>query len=180
MASVTNDEKNAMAEQDVADEGEEREPQKQPAPRPEKRGSGFFTIHKKGQGYWTRMGTAIGAAIVGAFTAYNIYEYLPTLFHFSDERMGAKVGLAAALAFVASYSFIVWRLMNKPSNVDFLIATDSEMKKVNWTSRKELIGSTKVVVIFMFLTALFLFVVDLVFGELMHLIHVLNQGPLGS
>ena len=49
--------------------------------------------------------------------------------------------------------------MNKPSNVDFLIATDSEMKKVNWTSRKELIGSTKVVIIFMFLIALFLFVV---------------------
>ena len=43
--------------------------------------------------------------------------------------------------------------MNKPTNVDFLIATDSEMKKVNWTSRKELIGSTKVVIIFMFLIA---------------------------
>ena len=43
--------------------------------------------------------------------------------------------------------------MNKPANVDFLIATDSEMKKVNWTSRKELIGSTKVVILFMFLIA---------------------------
>ena len=43
--------------------------------------------------------------------------------------------------------------MNKPTNVDFLIATDSEMKKVNWTSRKELIGSTKVVIVFMFLIA---------------------------
>src|SRR5258708_2742964 len=114
MASVTNDEKNAMAEQDAADdEVEERAPQKQLAPRPDKPGSGFFTIHKKGQGYWTRMGTAIGAAVIGAFTAYNIYEYLPTLFTFSDERMGTKVGLAVALAFVASYSFIVWRLMNK-------------------------------------------------------------------
>ena len=27
-------------------------------------------------------------------------------------------------------------VINKPTNVDFLIATDSEMKKVNWTSRR--------------------------------------------
>src|SRR3712207_7866772 len=47
----------------------------------------------------------------------------------------------------------VLHLMNKPANVDFLIATDSEMKKVNWTSRRELIGSTKVVIVFMFLIA---------------------------
>ena len=46
--------------------------------------------------------------------------------------------------------------MNKPSNVDFLVATDREMKKVNWTSRKDLIGSTKVVIVFMFLIALIL------------------------
>ena len=37
--------------------------------------------------------------------------------------------------------------MNKPSNVDFLIATDSEMKKVNWTTKGELFGSTRVVVV---------------------------------
>ena len=58
--------------------------------------------------------------------------------------------------------------MNKPANVDFLIATDSEMKKVNWTSRKELIGSTQVVIMFMFLIALFLFAVDEVWGWLMY------------
>ena len=58
------------------------------------------------------------------------------------------------------------RMMNKPKNVDFLVATDSEMKKVNWTSRKELIGSTEIVIIFMFLIAFFLFAVDWIFGTL--------------
>jgi preprotein translocase SecE subunit len=54
--------------------------------------------------------------------------------------------------------------MNKPSNADFLIATDSEMKKVNWTSRKELIGSTKVVIFFMVIIASVLFVIDVLMG----------------
>jgi preprotein translocase SecE subunit len=64
--------------------------------------------------------------------------------------------------------------MNKPANVDFLIATDSEMKKVNWTSRRELIGSTKVVIIFMFAIAAILFVLDLLFNTLFYAIRVLE------
>jgi preprotein translocase subunit SecE len=67
--------------------------------------------------------------------------------------------------------------MNKPANADFLIATDSEMKKVNWTSRRELIGSTKVVVGFMFLIAAVLFVIDLLFQTIFYFIHVLRIPP---
>jgi preprotein translocase SecE subunit len=61
--------------------------------------------------------------------------------------------------------------------VDFLIATDSEMKKVNWTTRKELIGSTKVVIFFVLLIAALLFTLDLVFGYFFQLIKVLEFGP---
>jgi preprotein translocase SecE subunit len=64
--------------------------------------------------------------------------------------------------------------MNKPGNVDFLIATDSEMKKVNWTSKRELIGSTKVVILFMFAIAIILFVLDLLFNTVFYSIRVLN------
>ena len=70
-----------------------------------------------------------------------------------------------------------WRMMNKPSNVDFLIATDSEMKKVNWTTRKELIGSTKVVIFFVILISLILFLLDLLFGYFFQMIKVLEFGP---
>ena len=76
---------------------------------------------------------------------------------------------------VALFALLVWHLTNKPSNVDFLVATDSEMKKVNWTSRKELIGSTKVVIFFMFLIAVILFLLDRIIGALMYLIGVLKN-----
>jgi len=70
--------------------------------------------------------------------------------------------------------------MNKPKNVDFLIATDSEMKKVNWTTRKELIGSTQIVILFMFLIAMFLFAFDVVFQYLFWLLNILKSPPFGG
>jgi preprotein translocase SecE subunit len=48
----------------------------------------------------------------------------------------------------------------KPSSVEFLIATDEEMRKVNWSTRKIIIDSTKVVVIATFLIAGLIFIFD--------------------
>ena len=153
--------------------GESRPPERQARAK-----AGFFTIYKKGQGYWTRMGTAIGAALLGVLITWQIYAQVPRFF--ADTARGQRVALVIAAVFAVVYTFIAWRLMNKPSNVDFLIATDSEMKKVNWTSRKDLIGSTKVVIIFMFLIAFFLFVIDIVFSYFFYLIGVLKSSPFGG
>ena len=67
--------------------------------------------------------------------------------------------------------------MNKPRVVEFLIATDSEMKKVNWTSRAELMGSTKVVIVFMVLVSVILFFFDTFFGQLFYMLKILKVGP---
>ena len=83
------------------------------------------------------------------------YTYLPI---WSDLHAPTtpRPCFASSLAFCV-LSLLVFLVINKPPNVDFLIATDSEMKKVNWTSRKELIGSTKVVIIFVLFITLMLF-----------------------
>ncbi|MDB5300084.1 MAG: preprotein translocase, SecE subunit [Phycisphaerales bacterium] len=201
MASVTKtkDGNSAMADDELPDEAEgEKEGGKGGPSKSSKaptidygrkgdRGTGFFTIYKKGQGYWTRMGTVIGLGLVCAFTAYNLYAYIPTFLPSpsgtspaevkASQVLHTQIALAVAGGFVLGFFLLCWKLMNKPTNVDFLIATDSEMKKVNWTSRKELIGSTKVVVIFMFLVALFLFGVDQIFGVLMWAAGVLKFSP---
>lgn len=133
---------------------------------------GFFAIYKKGQGYWTRMGTAIGVGVLGVIITWQIYDQVPKFF--TDTDHGRKIALIADAVFVVLYALLGWRLMNKPSNVDFLIATDSEMKKVNWTSKRELIGSTKVVIIFMFGIALLLFSLDLLFNTIFYWINILK------
>jgi preprotein translocase subunit SecE len=185
MAAVTqsNDGKKAMADEEQAERDEEREqrqaPQQRPAPQTKPKPAGgpsFFTIYKKGQGYWTRMGTAIGAGFLGLVIAFELYHQIPTFLPGGAEsaQRDNRIALGVALAFLAAYSIWAYWFTNKPSTVDFLVATDSEMKKVNWTSRKDLIASTKIVIIFMLIIAVFLFSCDLLFGAFFHLIGVLK------
>ena len=174
MASATEEKEKQMAADDI-DEGVE----KRPAPASKDEGGGFFRIYKKGQGYWTRMGTAGGAALIGALTANFLYHQLPVWIGASG--MAQETARSASLYIIGglflAYALLVFWLMNKASNADFMIATDSEMKKVNWTSRKELFGSTKVVIIFMFLIATMLFSFDIIFGYLFYAIGVLKSKP---
>ncbi len=61
--------------------------------------------------------------------------------------------------------FVLW-IVNRPRAADFLIATEGEMKKVSWSSKKEIIGSTKVVIITTFILAVILFGIDFLFQML--------------
>ena len=168
-------------------EDSERRPEKS-APvtyAPPAQGGGYFHIYKKGQGYWTRMGTVAAAGLLGVFTGSficnqserwfqtkSIADFMARI-HLQDPR-GAYLLVAI---FGILYAWFAFHFMNKPTNVDFLIATDSEMKKVNWTSGQELMGSTKVVIGFVFVMALVLFFYDLFFQALFYLLGVLKTPP---
>lgn len=60
-------------------------------------------------------------------------------------------------------------------SVDFLIATDGEMKKVNWSTRKDVIASTWVVIGASLLIATGLYLVDIVFSSFFAFIDVLKR-----
>lgn len=64
---------------------------------------------------------------------------------------------------------------SKKNTVEFLIATDGEMKKVNWTTYREVKGSTIVVIVATFLIAGFLFVIDLGFSNFFRWVDVLQS-----
>ena len=185
MASVVKDNEEAKSQENDRDRREEggddkvveyRRPGAAEAASAE---GGFFHIYKSGQGYWTRMGTVMGALLVGGLTANFLYHYMPlwvgALGVPQDRRKTVTIAVIGVL--FALYGLLVFWLINKPTNADFLIATDSEMKKVNWTSRKELIGSTKVVIVFMFLIAFMLFSFDIIFGYLFYFMGVLKTKP---
>jgi preprotein translocase subunit SecE len=79
------------------------------------------------------------------------------------------------LAVMLVLTAISWRLsFVSRKTSDFMIATEGEMKKVSWSSKNEVIGSTKVVIIFTILMAMLLFVVDLAFQWLFQFIGVLK------
>jgi preprotein translocase SecE subunit len=192
---------NPMATNEAGSGAEEPEDEN-PSPvrsKPAPQRSGFFTIYKSGQGYWTRMGTAAAAALLAVLAMGFLYQELPVplistftptgmeKLSSADRELALKhatkladnTTLAICAAFLVGFSLLTFYLMNRPTNADFMIATDSEMKKVNWTSRKELVGSTKVVIAFMFMVAFFLFGLDILFGYFFKMLTVLKAGPFG-
>lgn len=141
---------------------------------PDDRAGGFFTPYKQGQGFWTRLGTGLGAGLVILFAIQFLYRQLPVWTGLSRDNWILYAVLAAITLVLCA---IAWWLINRPRHAEFLINTDGEMKKVNWPSRRELVGSTKVVTAFMFLTAGLLFGYDLVFGLIFYLLDVMKIPP---
>jgi len=121
-------------------------------------------IYKGGQGQYVRIGTAAGAAVVILILAYYAQVVLDRHLPGSEAwpgrvyvQYGAAVGLGVGLALG-----VAWAL-NKPNFVDFLIATESEMKKVSWSNRAEVLGSTAVVIATVLALAAVIWVVDTLF-----------------
>lgn len=90
------------------------------------------------------------------------------------ETIYLQAGVVAVLVLIGA-SMTYWLVGIKRSTAEFLIATDGEMRKVNWSTRKDVIGSTKVVIGASFLIAAGLFGVDFLFSRLMTLVGVLQQ-----
>ena len=135
---------------------------------------GFFSVYKRGQGYWTRLGTGIGATMLIAFIAIFAFRQLASLVDDRQTRLGIIGGFSVLAGLFA------WWIMNKPRHAQFLIDTDAEMKKVNWTSRKDLVGATRVVVIFMLSIAVALFLFDTIYNILFYLIGIWKISPFDA
>jgi preprotein translocase SecE subunit len=155
------------------DEHEERNQSPTPAARP-REGGGWFRQYKPEQGKATRMGTIFGGGAVIAWGAIFLYERLDVYSGDEGWRLLITTGIPILFA-VAMFAVLWWTTFVSRTNSDFMIATEGEMKKVNWSTRREIIGSTKVVILFTILFAVFLFVVDLVFQFLFSAIGVLKK-----
>lgn len=80
-----------------------------------------------------------------------------------------------SLLVIIGTAVIYWFVGVNPSSAEFLIATDGEMKKVNWSTRRDIINSTGVVILWSVLLAAGLWVVDFLFSQFFTLIGVLQS-----
>ena len=163
----------AVPEMSGRPEPVERQPERIQRPKT----GGGIRIYKPGQGYYTRVGTVIGAAVLiiagGVFLSEQIGNMLDLkASYYNPLRYGVP-----ALFMVVLSALVYWIVgLNRRAN-DFFIATEGEMKKVNWSTKREVIRSTKVVIATVVLLAALLFVVDICFMLLFSSIKVLNAAP---
>lgn len=130
-----------------------------------------FSIYKPGQGYWTRMLSAVGAGMLVASGAAWLWRELQAL---PPEWNPIYVQATAVAAMIIGVGLLLMWIMNKPNVVEFMIATEAEMKKVSWPSRRELIALTCLVIGGTILVALLLFGIDIVFAFFFRWIGVLE------
>ena len=129
---------------------------------------GFFEIYKRGQGKNTRVVTFLAVMVLGIWGAYMLSQKLGS--YPSTRAPMVRYGVPTVL--LLGLAVLAFWIVNRPRTADFMIATESEMKKVSWSSRREIAGSTKVVILTTVILAGLLFGVDLIFAFLFRSIGV--------
>jgi preprotein translocase subunit SecE len=146
------------------------------APRPPGGGGpGPLSQYKPEQGKWTRGLSLVCAGIMVAWGGKYIYDRVQV--YNEPGPIGMLLSKGIPLAFVVVFGVLCyWLVYVRRSSSDFMIATEGEMKKVNWSTRREIIGSTKVVILFTALLAALLFLFDILFQFVFRFLGVLKTG----
>jgi preprotein translocase subunit SecE len=116
-----------------------------------------FEIYKRSQGKYTRLCSAFAVAIIAGLGCFQLYNEMKA----SDYGLWIETFIPAGL--FAVLALLVFWLVNNPRVADFMIAAESEMKKVSLSSRQQITDNTKVVIIVVIVMAVLLGVTDLVF-----------------
>jgi len=139
---------------------------------------GWFHTYgfKATQGLNVRRWTLIGILIIGWSGAWALESHRP--FGTGDLLISVPFvsrpiailpskEYSVPILIVLGTAWFAWRLVNVPPFADFLIATEAEMNKVSWSTRKRLIQDTIVVLITVAIITAFLLIVDLFWGWLL-------------
>jgi len=129
-------------------------------------------LYKPMQGWYARIYTVAGLGVIVVLGLWRLYETV------RDAPPATRFGVPTAVGAVLGW--FLFRLVQYPPFVEFLIATEAEMNKVSWTSRDDLYRATTVVLSTVFLMAIFLFGVDWLWSNMLQLIGVLKFGGGGA
>lgn len=117
-------------------------------------------MYKPGQAKYTRLITGISVAVVAGIGCYRLYDQL------AATDLSPWIVFVLPLIVWCAFAVGIYWLLNKESVADFMIAAEGELKKVNWSSRKEVAVSTFVVILVVVVMAALLGATDLGFQML--------------
>jgi len=114
----------------------------------------FWQWYKPNQGRRVRLTATVTVAVLGTLAALEAYTLLV--------GFGTHVRLAVPLVALAGIVGVGVYLLNWPRVADFLIEAESELAKVSWPNRQQVLGSTGTVLVLVLLLAVYLVGMDLV------------------
>ena len=141
---------------------------------------GWFTAArlKPMQGQRVRRATMLGMILLVGAGIYTLYSHgtLTTAeqhwtvgvpFTQSSIWLLPDVRYTVPLLLAAAGLWLAFRVVNLPVFADFLIATEAELNKVSWPTRKSVVQDTIVVLTTVLMLTVFLFLVDIGWGWLL-------------
>ena len=136
--------------------------------------AGGLSVYKPGQGYYTRMGTVVGVSVVSLLGILWLWEYMRAITIEGVNPLYVAAGGAIIVGGLITL-LMYYLVFVKARSVDFLIATEGEMKKVNWSTRREVVGSATAVIFTAVVLALFCWGLEIFFVWFFQLIKVLES-----
>ena len=131
-------------------------------------------MYKLGQGYWTRVISATAGGVIALLGGWWLHDIFETI-DWGINPIFLSWGIGGLFVALCCPAIYFWTARTVKT-VDFLVATESEMKKVSWPTRRDVSGSTVIVIFTSMLIALFCFFFDQVFFLLFVQLRVLNPG----
>jgi preprotein translocase subunit SecE len=132
-----------------------------------------FKIYKSGQGYYTRLISAISAGVVVAIGCLLLHQKLIAV-DIANANIRLLVQILVPMGVFAGFAWLIYWLVNTPVVADFMISAEGEMKKVSWSSRKEIAVSTMVVISVVVALSALMAITDVFFQVFFRAIKVLQ------
>lgn len=123
-----------------------------------------FDIYKRGQGKYTRLCSAFGLVIIVGLGCLQLYKKLDAMETVFSRRAELLIATMVPAGLFVALVFLTFWLINKPSVSDFMISAEGEVKKVSWSSRREIAVSTFIVIVVVIVMATLLGIVDVGFS----------------
>jgi len=124
-----------------------------------------FSMYKRQQGRVTRQVTFAAVSLALGLGVWRLAQVLPLwLGGDASGSFGDELGLVRFLVpglLMAAGIWLAFRIVQTPAVADFLIAVETEMTKVSWPTRDEVIRSSIVIIFMIFVLAGILAVYDL-------------------
>lgn len=119
--------------------------------------------YKWGQGKNTRLYSVLACVIITAAGCWSLYKKLYASLDISRQT-GLWISVAVPLGIFAATAIFLYWLVNRPNLANFLISAEGELKKVSFSTKREIAVSTFVVIVVVIFMAIMLGVADLSFN----------------